>query len=117
MRESERTVAVKDVQGRREYLRVPQGFLTAVGEKHYLPVGVVYEDREKGLVLVELSQEGECGSSRLWVRTGDLIHYRNGNFPAHPAGEGCRQFPLAAPAGDGSNVPTEMQAKKSPYQR
>ena len=78
MRESERTVAVKDVQGKREYLRVPQGFLTVVGEQHYLPVGVVYEDKNKGLVLVELPQEGECGSSRLWVRKGDLIYYPNG---------------------------------------
>jgi hypothetical protein len=79
MRDSERTVAVRDVQGRREFLRVPDGFLTAVGEKYYLPVGVVYEDRDKQLVLVELPQEGECGSSRLWVRVGDLIGYPNGN--------------------------------------
>jgi hypothetical protein len=79
MRDSERTVAVKDVRGRREYLRVPRGFLTSVGDKHYLPVGVVYEDREKQLVLIELPQEGECGSSRLWVRAGDLIDHGNGN--------------------------------------
>ena len=73
MRDEERTVAVKDVQGRREFLRVPHGFLTAVGEQYYLPVGIVQEDRTSQLVLVELPQEGECGSWRLWVRSTDLI--------------------------------------------
>jgi hypothetical protein len=73
MRPSERTVAVKDVFGQREFLRVEHDFLTAVGERYFLPVGVVQEDREKDLVLIELPQEGECGGWRLWVHASDLL--------------------------------------------
>lgn len=75
MRDDERTVALRDVRGHREYLRVPAGFLTVIGEKSYVPVGVVGEDRDKQLVLVELPQEGELGRWRLWVRKSDLIYY------------------------------------------
>jgi hypothetical protein len=73
LRDSERTVALRDVFGRREFLRVEHGFLTEVGGKTYLPVGVVQEDREQQLVLIELPQEGECGNWRLWVRAADLL--------------------------------------------
>jgi hypothetical protein len=39
----------------------------------YLPVGIVQEEPEKQLVLIELPQEGECGNWRLWVRSTDLL--------------------------------------------
>ena len=78
MRESERTVEVKDAQGRREFLRVEQAFLTVVGERTYLPVGLVDEDPDRQLALIELPQEGERGNWRLWVRTADLL---NGKEP------------------------------------
>src|SRR4051812_36497676 len=64
MREAERTVAVKDLQGQREYLRVPFGFLHAVGEAFYVPVGLVYEDTARQVALIELPQEGERGNWR-----------------------------------------------------
>jgi hypothetical protein len=73
MRESERTVAIKDIQGRREYLRVPAGFLESVGETYYVPVGLVYEDPGRQVALIELPQEGECGNWRLWVHSTDLL--------------------------------------------
>jgi hypothetical protein len=73
LRPSERTVSVRDVQGRREFLRVELGFLTEEGGKYWLPVGKVYEDKERGLALVELPQEGESGANRLWVRVSDLL--------------------------------------------
>jgi hypothetical protein len=80
MREDERTVAIRDIFGRREFLRVPYGFLTHEGDKYYVPVGVVHIDKEKQLVLIELPQEGECGSWRLWVRVSDLL-WLNGSPP------------------------------------
>jgi hypothetical protein len=81
MRASERVVTLLDFQGRREFLRVEHDFLTVQGDQTYLPVGVVAEDRDKQLVLVELPQEGECGSWRMWVRPADLIYYPNGDAP------------------------------------
>jgi hypothetical protein len=73
LRESERIVTVKDVHGRREFLRVEQAFLTVVGDRTYLPVGIVQENPEQQLVLIELPQEGECGNWRLWVSSTDLL--------------------------------------------
>jgi hypothetical protein len=73
MRPDERTVALKDLQGRREFLRVPFGYLVPVGDAYYVPVGLVYEDTAQQVALIELPQEGECGNWRLWVRTADLL--------------------------------------------
>ena len=73
MRDDERTVALKDFQGRREFLRVPVGYLVPVGDAYYVPVGLVYEDPVRQVALIELPQEGECGNWRLWVRTADLL--------------------------------------------
>jgi hypothetical protein len=73
MRDSERTVEVKDISGRREFLRVPLGYLEVVGDNYYVPVGLVQEDPVQQLALIELPQEGECGSWRLWVRMADLL--------------------------------------------
>jgi hypothetical protein len=73
MRDSERTVEVKDIQGRREFLRVPFGYLIPRGDTYYVPVGLVQEDPVQQLALIELPQEGECGTWRLWVRVADLL--------------------------------------------
>jgi hypothetical protein len=73
MRDAERTVTVKDLQGRREFLRVPLGYLAVVGKAYYVPVGLVYEDPVQQVALIELPQEGECGNWRLWVRSADLL--------------------------------------------
>src|SRR5262245_282768 len=58
MRDSERTVEVRDIQGRREFLRVPLGYLEVVGDTYYVPVGLVQEDAAQQLALIELPQEG-----------------------------------------------------------
>jgi hypothetical protein len=73
MRDSERTVEVKDIYGRREFLRVPFGYLVPAGEGYYVPVGLVQEEPTGQFALIELPQEGECGSWRLWVRKADLL--------------------------------------------
>ncbi len=73
LRDSERTVAVRDVHGRRHYLRVEHEFLTQQGDTCWLPVGKVQQDRERGLTLIELPQEAETGANRLWVHTADLL--------------------------------------------
>ncbi len=74
LRESERTVSVKDVHGRRQYITVEHDFLTVTPEKkYYLPVGVVHVDRKTGALLVELPHEAYSGANRLWVSSQDLL--------------------------------------------
>jgi hypothetical protein len=74
MRDSERTVEVRDIYGRREFLRVPFGYLVRRGDAYYVPVGLVQRDPvHDEFALIELPQEGECGTSRLWVRMADLL--------------------------------------------
>jgi len=73
MRDSERTVEIRDIQWQRDFLRVPLGYLVPVGDSYYVPVGLVYEDPVQQVALIELPQEGECGNWRLWVRMGDLL--------------------------------------------
>jgi hypothetical protein len=77
LRPSETTVAVADVHGRRQFLRVERDFLNAVGDQWFLPVGVVQDDRQQPWVLIELPHEADSGANRLWVRRGDLLP-RNG---------------------------------------
>jgi hypothetical protein len=73
LRESERTVAVRDVHGRRQFLRVEADFLTVENGRSYLPVGIVYEDQAKQVILIELPHEADSGAHRLWVRSAEML--------------------------------------------
>jgi hypothetical protein len=73
MRDSERTIEVRDMQGRREFLRVPFGYLIPRNGTYYVPVGLLQEAPVQQLALIELPQEGEYGTWRLWVRQEDLL--------------------------------------------
>jgi hypothetical protein len=72
LRESEVTVAVQDVRGNHQFLRVENGFLTNEGGRHYLPVGLVGVDPGKGMALIELPHEADSGANRLWVWESDM---------------------------------------------
>ncbi len=61
----ERGVAVTDIEGRRQYLRVNADFLSYEMGQGYLPVGIVYRFPDK--VLIELPHESDSGANRLWV--------------------------------------------------
>jgi hypothetical protein len=61
----ERGVAVTDIEGRRQYLRVNADFLTYQDGQSYLPIGVVYRLPDK--VLIELPHESDSGAYRMWV--------------------------------------------------
>lgn len=81
MRDEERTVSVRNaVTGAPSYVRVESDFLTHRGGRYYLPVGVVQEEPQHGLALVELPQEPDAGDTRLWVRSADLL--RSEKVPA-----------------------------------
>jgi hypothetical protein len=70
---SEVTVEVQDVDGRPEYLRVHRDFVKQFDNRHYLPIGVVGQDRDKDLFLIELSHEADSGTNRLWVARSSLF--------------------------------------------
>jgi hypothetical protein len=72
LRASERTVAVRDVDGFGQFLRVESDFLTTTQQgKTYLPVGVVHMSADR--ILIELPHEADSGINRLWVRKVDLL--------------------------------------------
>ncbi len=74
LRESERSVAIKDVHGRRQFLRVPYDFLTSGKEnKLYMTVGIVHVDPKTKAVLIELPHEADSGANRLWVWPQDFL--------------------------------------------
>jgi hypothetical protein len=74
MRDDERTVCVRNaVNGQRSFLRVEADFLTFYQGHYYITVGVVQEEPQHGLLLVELPQEPDAGSTRLWVRASDTL--------------------------------------------
>ena len=73
MRPSERAVTVQDVRGHSELILVEHDFLTVQGDRTYLPVGVVFIDRDRAVVLVEFPHEPLTGGNRVWVRASDVI--------------------------------------------
>jgi len=74
LRSTEKSVTVRNaVTGLQSSLRVEADFLTLDKGNYYLPVGVVQEEREQGLALIELPQEPDSGSTRLWVRIADFL--------------------------------------------
>ncbi len=60
-------VAVPDETGDKHYLRVGKGEATQQGGKTYLPIWVVQFDHKGRRALVELPQEADSGTRRIWV--------------------------------------------------
>jgi hypothetical protein len=84
LRDTERTVAVRDVYNRKHFLRVELGFLSREGDRWYLPIGVVGIDESKGLALIELPHESDSGSNRLWTWMSEHFHEDDSHLPVAP---------------------------------
>jgi hypothetical protein len=82
LRPSEVTVEVRDIDGRPEYLRVHKDFVKAFQEASYLPIGIVYHDRDLDRFLIELPHEADSGANRLWVARASLHEPRQRQEPA-----------------------------------
>ncbi len=52
---------------------VDRDYLTVQNGASYLPVGVVFRDKEKGVALVEFAEEADSGAWRAWVSLADLL--------------------------------------------
>ena len=73
LRESERTVGVVDVHGRKEFLRIEESYLRHEGNQTYLPVGFIYEHSASGSVLIELPPEADSGARRMFVPRQNVL--------------------------------------------
>jgi hypothetical protein len=71
-------VQVPDTEGRNHALRVGKGSLVETSGKTYLPVGLVFIDRQGHRALVELPQEADSGTSRVWVPFAHFRRQENG---------------------------------------
>ena len=72
-RESDRTVAVKSLQGRREYLRLSLRSLLQKDGKFYLAVGVVRHDPPTNSYLIEFPHEADSGANRVWAPASSML--------------------------------------------
>jgi hypothetical protein len=70
LRSTEATVAVRDLEGSTAFLRVDRSFVRQIGDRSYLPVGIIHVDRDA--VLIELPHEADSGVNRVWVAKTDL---------------------------------------------
>jgi len=67
------SVAVRDTTNVRTFLQVDRDFVTQRQGKHYLPVGLVYRDKGKGVALIEFPVEADSGAHRVWVPLSSLL--------------------------------------------
>jgi hypothetical protein len=67
------SVAVRDINNVRTFLSIQHDFVTRRQGQSYLPIGVVYKDKEKGVALIEFPVEADSGAHRLWVPLSSLL--------------------------------------------
>ncbi len=74
LRATERTVAVTNIHGRKEFLRIEDSYLRQHGGRTYLPVGFIYEHPPTNSVLIELPLEADSGARRLFVPKENILY-------------------------------------------
>jgi hypothetical protein len=67
-----KAIGVPSIEGHREYLAIEERFLARRNGTYLLPVFVVGWDRQHGTALVQLPQEADSGTHRVWVRSADV---------------------------------------------
>lgn len=73
LRPSEVTAEVRDVNDRPQYLRVHREFVKNLNNAWFLPIGIVFHDRDKDMYLIELPHEADSGVNRLWVTSTSIF--------------------------------------------
>ncbi len=71
-------VKVLDGEGRYHMLRVAKGVLVEKHGRRYLPVGLMHVDYPNKRALVELPQEADSGTSRIWIPFPRFRRQENG---------------------------------------
>jgi hypothetical protein len=72
------SVAVRDTTNQETFLEIQRDFVTHVKDRSYLPIGVVYRDKEKGVALIEFPVEADSGAHRIWVPLASLLESNGG---------------------------------------
>lgn len=67
------SVAVRDIGNVQTFLQVDRDFVTQRQGQPYLPVGLVYRDKDKGVALIEFPVEADSGPHRIWVPLASLL--------------------------------------------
>lgn len=67
------SVTVRDTSAVPTSLEVQRDFVTQRQGKHYLPVGLVYRDKDRGVALIEFPVEADSGAHRIWVPLSSLL--------------------------------------------
>ena len=67
------SVNVRDINNVRTFLEIQHDFVTKRQGQTYLPIGVVYKDRDKGVALIEFPVEADSGAHRIWVPLSSLL--------------------------------------------
>jgi hypothetical protein len=60
-------IRVADTENHSHALRVAKGWVVEEGGKKYLPIGLIYVDYRGKRALIELPQEADSGTRRVWV--------------------------------------------------
>jgi len=76
LRDSERSIAIPDFWGRKQYIRIEAYYLHEHEGRTYMPLTFIDEDAEK--VLVELPYEADSGKWRLFVSKKNVLHLEDG---------------------------------------
>lgn len=72
LRPAEATVMVRDFSGRSQFLPLDRRMLARANGHYLLPVYIVHQDDSKGVALVELPDEADSGTWRIWIRVSDF---------------------------------------------
>jgi hypothetical protein len=67
------TVAIRTLQGHREFLEVPESYVRPWQGKTYLAVALVGRDASRSVALVELPFEADSGANRVWVSVDSFL--------------------------------------------
>jgi hypothetical protein len=74
------SVAVRDINNAKTFLEVQHDFPSKRNGRDYLPIGVVYRDKEKGVALIEFPVEADSGAHRIWVPLSSLLDVPGGGL-------------------------------------
>jgi hypothetical protein len=72
------SAGVRDIYNVPTYIWAPPDFIVRRNGQTYLPIGVVYKDRDKGVALIEFPHQADSGASRLWVPLASLLEPNEG---------------------------------------
>jgi hypothetical protein len=73
-RDAEATVILKDYQGRPEFLPLDRGLITQEEGKNWIGVYVLHIDPKTKTAFVNLPEEADSGTHRIWVKLKQLRH-------------------------------------------